>query len=261
MVTASRGCSSHPRPSQGPEPNMMKKRRPIAAMAASALVVALLGVVRLSRPSTPAQHPEPSATSIDLGTKRTAGGAAIGDGAMWILASGGGVPKAVERVDPVSLRVTRTFSLGFHARFGARGIAVGEGEVWVSVARRRNGHWDRLRGELLRIDEQTGRIRTSLIPPDPGELTLAFGSLWLAEGRRSIARIDPHSGQVIEEVPLAKGVALPDGIVAGFGSLWVEDSYRSGSLLRVDSHTGSVEAHIHDVTSVAAGASGMWVTR
>src|SRR4051812_30624285 len=101
---------------------MMSRRLLVAVVVTVLSLIAVVGVVLVSRSSGPVRHPDLSATRIDLGSDRSGEAAALGDGAMWILASGGGAPKAVERVDPVSLRVTHTYSLGFHARYDPRGI-------------------------------------------------------------------------------------------------------------------------------------------
>jgi hypothetical protein len=199
-------------------------------------------------------------TLIPLGDIRNWNGGPMvaGDGSVWIVGSGAEQPYELIRVDPESLQVTRRISLGFaDTGFQPAGLAVGDGSVWISVAVGKDGRWDLVPGELLRVDEVMGKVAERYpIPPEPSGLAVAYGSVWLAEGSGKVARIDMTTGRIIDEVDVGQ---MPAEIVPAFGSLWITRSFGEGSLVRLDPESGEKQATFPRVTNITAGAEGIWV--
>jgi hypothetical protein len=248
-----------------PEPVRGLRHRVAAGLVAGAVAVAAIGFLIIAyRPgASPPANRFPTAadaTTIDLGEEGVWSGGPLvaGDGAMWIVGSGAERPFELVRIDPVSLQITDRISLGF-ADTGLlpTGLAVGDGSAWIAVAEAKDGHWDLAPGELLRIDETTGKIPDRFaIPPDPSDVAVAYGSVWLAEGSGKVARIDPTTGRVLDEFEVGR---LPADIVPAFDSLWIIDRYGEGSLVRLDPSTGHVLARFAKVNAVSAGETRMWV--
>ena len=230
----------------------------LAAVIAVAAIGFLIAVFRSSADDLPTAR---GSTIIDLGDERNWSGGPIvaGDDAIWIVGAGAERPYEVLRIDPVLLGITDRISLGFaDTGLAPTGLAVGHGSVWVTVAKATDeGRWDRLAGELLRIDEATGTIADRFsVPPDPSGVAVGYGYVWLVEGSGKLARIDPSTGRIIQETTI--GTLLRD-VVPAFGSLWVTDAYGDGSLVRVDPTSGDVQARFQHVSIASAGDDGIWV--
>jgi streptogramin lyase len=72
----------------------------------------------------------------------------------------------------------------------------------------------------------------------------------------SLAAIDPRSGRVVADIPLG---ATPEGLVAGFGRLWVGDQGHRMTVVRADDRRRTSTALPVDPQYLAAGAGGVWV--
>jgi hypothetical protein len=160
--------------------------------------------------------------------------------------------------------MTRTVPLAGRAD----AIAAGAGSVWVADGRR--GVVSRIPQGYERVTQRyrfrpsphavrpVGRLRGS-------RASLAVGAdmVWLANGTRRLARIDPHGG------PLT-GTAAPariDAVAAGGGRVWAVSS-GSATVFRVDPETGRPEARVQlgrgggtkqFPIAIAATGFGVWV--
>jgi ABC-type branched-subunit amino acid transport system substrate-binding protein/streptogramin lyase len=175
---------------------------------------------------------------------------AAGGGAVWI--GNGHVLTSVSRVDPRTLRITRTQRLpnpghrGGTFSPGDTKLVVGAGAVWAI---------DR-DDSVARIDERSGRV-VATVPAHADQLAAGDAGVWVLSGG-SVVRIDPATNR------LGRPIRLPAfrtrGIAVGGGAVWVLDD-QEGQLWRVDPATG--DARTIGVgtgaTYVAYGAGAVWV--
>jgi DNA-binding SARP family transcriptional activator len=151
-------------------------------------------------------------SAIPLGRQTTA--IAYGYGSAWI---GTYDPRHstawLSRVRPGS---DRPESLGLETGDGAGplAVAVGEGSVWVVTSR----------GNLFGIDPKglqiTHRIRLSA--EQPTLLAVGAGSVWTANHiGYSVSQVDPDRNKVVRTIPLGSYDAVPCGIAAIHGTVYV----------------------------------------
>jgi hypothetical protein len=143
---------------------------------------------------------------------------------------------------------TRSISRTVPLRGSADAIAVGEGSVWVADGRR--GVVSRIEAGYERV---TQRIRIPIaddaarpsgrLQAPRASLSVGAGAVWLANGSKSLVRIDPDTGDVTT-TPVGRRV---EAVAAGGGAVWALSS-RSASVLRVDAGDGRVT----DTVSITA---------
>jgi glutamine cyclotransferase len=106
----------------------------------------------------------------------------------------------IQKVDPVSGRVISTIPT---PDGGASGMAWAEGSLWVGQYRRRKIH---------EVDPQTGAIiRTLESNRFVTGVTWVQGELWhgtLEAEKSELRRIDPQSGEVLEQLDVPSGIAV-----------------------------------------------------
>jgi ABC-type branched-subunit amino acid transport system substrate-binding protein/DNA-binding beta-propeller fold protein YncE/predicted Ser/Thr protein kinase len=227
---------------------------------------------------------------------------AAGGGAVWVGTGAGSesfqtrVTTGISRVDPGSLKVTRTIELsreenayGPPPSVGFPQMAIGAGALWAAGADNR----------VYRIDLATGRI-VAKIPVVARVSTLAAGAegVWFLNWTNAdVSRIDPATNRVTDRIrvdsgPLA-GIAVgggsvwvtsqddgrlwriepgrrpraidvggqPDFVGYGDGAAWTGD-YRDGVLARVDARTNAVtrRVRIDAAQALTVGAGSAWVS-
>lgn len=91
-----------------------------------------------------------------------------------------------------------------------------------------------------------GKQASVAVPKPCGAMTIAFGSLWVANCKDgNLYRIDPKTSTV--QAIIATGIANPAGetnVVAGAGSVWVP-SDKLGKIARIDPATNTVTATVN----------------
>jgi streptogramin lyase len=144
---------------------------------------------------------------------------AVGAGAGWV-ATGRGV---VARIDPASNRVVAVIKL---AGQGPEGIAVAGRIVWVAQGGR----------GMARIDAATnGLLRPVRLDLQADRVAADGGTVWVGgrsadpsfETAGAVARIQAATGRVREIVPSA----LPAGLAAGVGAVWITERDGAGGAL------------------------------
>ena len=131
-----------------------------------------------------------------------------------------------------------------------RGIAVGEGAIWVAR------HGD---DKVNRIDPTTGDQEEIDVGADPDRIAAGGGAVWVTiDDGTNLARIDPQSNRPTNPVPVDARRA-PDcencpnpGMEIGEGALWVA-SARKGRISKRDLRTGK-EEHRYELPSGYGGA-------
>jgi glutamine cyclotransferase len=106
----------------------------------------------------------------------------------------------IQKVDPDTGQVLATIPT---PEGGASGLAWAEGSLWVGQYRRRKIH---------QVDPQTGAILRSI---DSNRfvtgVTWVDGELWhgtLEDGKSELRRVDPQSGEVLEQLDMPAGTAV-----------------------------------------------------
>jgi streptogramin lyase len=143
-----------------------------------------------------------------------------------------------------------------------QGLAVGGGLVWVTNASA---------AQVYRLDFRTGKTKTARFGGFVSRPAFGFGRLWLCswDGEHGLmVRVDPRT--LRNELERNALPAEEGHFAVGFGSLWRHD-IPSGTVMRFSPHTGDPDGLIPllkthpgagflSVTSIAAGAGGVWVS-
>jgi peptide/nickel transport system substrate-binding protein len=221
--------------------------------------------------------------SIDVKTDPT--GVAVGDGAVWVAASG---TRTVYRISPQANKVVKSISVGN----GPRALAVGNGGVWVvnslddtivkidpntdlasppipvggtpvAIAIGAKSIWtaDSTTGTVSRVDAGSTppTVRTITVGNGPDAIAFADGAIWVANSLDgSVSRIDPLT-DAATAVPAGVG---PAAIASMGGAIWIADQF-GPALSRIDPVTRDVLAPINignASVGVAAGDGFLWVS-
>jgi streptogramin lyase len=171
----------------------------------------------------------------------------VGSSAVWVGARpplGSVSPSMVFRVDPRSMRVTRTVLVPEPVR----SLAVGGGGVWVVAGRRlrrisiRTGTvsqiatvgfeatvdvgagaaWvaSRQADKVFQVEIPSLRVITIPVPGGPSHLAVADDAVWVSNyGRHTLTRIDPRTSRVVGD-PIGIG-RNPQALAASGRTLWV----------------------------------------
>ena len=140
--------------------------------------------------------------------------AAVHGGTVWVA----GLDGRVFAVDADSGTLTRTIDVG-----GApRGVAVADGDVWVSLRDAR---------AVVRLDAATGE-EVARIPTggQPWPVAADEGDVWVATLEGRLLRLDPAANRVTAEAQVAP---QPRSIAVGASDVWVAS--QTGVLTRVSS--------------------------
>jgi len=175
----------------------------------------------------------------------------VGFGSIW-LASNGGAPTELLRVDPHSLAISARIPVGN----GGAYITTAFGAVWVSNIDD---------GTVSRIDPSTNTVAKTFRLGTPGDAMLvpAAGSLWsLSDGEERLLRINPTTLTVTPTSVRTKMSSGTDPIVAvGKGSLWFMAT--SAELDRVSVRTGKLQQRIPVIAPgaqhVIFAANSVWI--
>ena len=139
---------------------------------------------------------------------KTADWVAFSDEAVWVGTTG---PDGVAEIDPRTNTVTAVVTLPGSP---CAGLAVGFGALWVPLCAKPNA--------LARVDLRTHAV--SLVPgvgpaDREGGITTSPDSVWLLiDGRATLARIDPGTGRIRQQIAVPSGSLNP---LYSEGLIWV----------------------------------------
>jgi YVTN family beta-propeller protein len=177
---------------------------------------------------------------------------AFGAGAVWAASP---LTGTVVQINPQSSSVSR--STYVPARRGAvKGVAVGEGAVWISsndIVADQYG--------VFRIDPASGKVVTR-IGLRLGALGVAAGegAVWVANPLGdTVSQIEPSTNRVVRTIRVGKD---PIAVATGEEAVWVTN-YGDGTVSRIDPRRGRVLTTMKvgpNPDHVAAGVGGVWVT-
>ncbi|MGO9584508.1 MAG: ABC transporter substrate-binding protein [Acidimicrobiales bacterium] len=267
----------------------MKVRRWLGAGVSIVLIVAV-GLTKLSGPA--AAHP--AAVGIDeliattgrltgnLSLPSEPGGAASGDGSVWVTSPVSGL---LYQVDPATAAVEATVPVGNGAGAvvaegtnvwvantidgtlsevsaetdevmqsiavgpGPTGVAVGDGLVWVA---------DAPASELSVLNPTTGRLTNFALSSSPFGVAFGASSVWLSSpGANNVTRFSTAGGPAVQ-IPVGAG---PTAIAFGLGSVWVTNGL-DNTVSRINPATDAVVATVpvgDDPDSLAVAGGSVWV--
>jgi Tol biopolymer transport system component len=193
---------------------------------------------------------------------------AVGEGAVWALASSGeGASSALVRVDPTTDRVIATTPLEGEPWY----VAAGVGAVWIGSPNA---------STVQRVDPATNEVTARIELPGDGVSAIAADAqaVWVEviqnrsdQGKQNLAsllRLDPATNEVVATIPLEGLSGYDDEIAIGAGAVWVAgvtltgpSEERGADLVRIDPTTNTIAGVVPvSAFSVRAGADAVWVT-
>ena len=200
---------------------------------------------------TPTEEaPAERAREIDVGGFPNA--VAVGEGGVWVVRDG----RRLIRIDPATGAVVARIGAG--DELGSErpcGVAAGQGAVWVAT----------VSGAVARINPRTNRLSRLIAVEDAACVTVARSGVWVTSPNRGVVtRIDPATNEIAAEIDVG---AFPQGIIAGFGAVWVASADPpegvNGAVSRINPKTNEVVLSIpigNLPEYVAVGEGGVWVT-
>jgi Protein kinase domain len=181
------------------------------------------------------------------------------EGAVWVLGRGRH-ENYLLRIAPESGR--RTGLIRFSGSSAVGSLALGLGAVWVMASST---------ATLYRIDPRSARVVAQAdFGARAGRVSFNSGSVWVhvSDAGGMTLLVDPRTLEVTRSLdccPLGEGGAE----AAGFGSAWTNDP-STGTTVRWNAQTYNVAHNFRltdppffggpCLTSIAAGAGGVWVT-
>ena len=239
---------------RSPRPAGGRRRPALAIVAAVAIGGGAVAAYALTHDGPrPVVVPPNSVVVIDSARNRVTNAISLGGGAIpgAIAAGSSGVwvtnaaEQTVVRIDPRRLSISDTYNVGG----AATDVALGPGAAWVVTGNDNT---------LVRLDAQTGDMRTALLPATPaGVFGLATGGgfVWLVSG--TLLKFDPRTQAIVAR---AKGNCCdPLDVAYGRRAVWVAERAESvakvgaDSVRRVSEHRiGELDGHL------AVGYGSIW---
>lgn len=163
------------------------------------------GLVRLDR-----ARPDTGAQTVALPESGFA--VATDENVVWVA----GLEGRVFAVDADTAAVVRTVEVGD----APRGVAVADGDVWVSLRDAR---------AVVRLDAATGKeVARIATEGQPWPIAAGGGYVWVATLEGRLLRIDPARNDITAEAEVAP---QPRGVAVGADAVWVAS--QTGGLARV----------------------------
>jgi streptogramin lyase len=185
----------------------------------------LIGVLALP---IQAQQKIPADLNIEMTIPKPASSMAFGYGALWTMHEG-----RMLKIDGATVEVTEIEMPGAEAALlmmeldRYRGIAVGEGAVWLA---------DMASSSIFRIDPVTNKVGLTIttdIFGAQGSIAAGFGSVWVVtfdKRDKRLTRYNAVTGASEAAIDLPEA---GEGVLAAFGNIWVTAANRP-ALYRID---------------------------
>jgi hypothetical protein len=216
------------------------------------------GAVQAPRETSAFERIDPVSGAIDRSfmTKTGASVVAVGGGSLWSTGYLGGRVRGSARADATSGVVSK-LDIGIYGDLVAAdetaAYYVGSGSDRVARVSAKTG---------LLTDSMTLATNASLaagkIAPNPTDVALGGGALWISETDGTLLRIDPHLDRIVASIPACR-YAL--AVAYGEGGVWV--ACGDDTVVRVDPATGALGPPISVgrlPRGIAAGEGAVWVT-
>ncbi|HEX4681047.1 MAG TPA: hypothetical protein VH210_17725 [Gaiellaceae bacterium] len=233
----------------------------------SDLAIGAGGVWLAGRPRGDVAHPleyakleriDPATGHVDreFGTSTAASVLAAGGHALWSTGMTPGDERGAARSDPETGAMRKVNIVIYGDLIAADEHAA----YWVgSVASR-----------VARVSTRTSRLTNSLplatdaslaaghVPPNPTDVALGGGALWISAVDGSLIRVDPGLRGIVASIPVCDNALA---VAYGEGAVWV--ACGNATVVRVDPKTDQPGAPIHVGAlprGIAAGEGAVWVT-
>jgi len=176
-------------PSPPPKPVVLRRPALLAGVAALVVVAVVVGLVLGGGGKGPAGQPSHSPTAIGLAAS-----------------------DRVARISQAGSDVTLSKVSAVKTGRDPRGIAFGEGSIWVA-----NGG----DGTVSRIDPATNKAVVIKVGKEPNAIGVGEGGVWVVNRlSHSVSRIDPGTNTVVATIDL-NAPGFPSTIAVGEGAVWV----------------------------------------
>jgi DNA-binding beta-propeller fold protein YncE len=201
---------------------------------------------------------DPASDSIDrtFDTRTGASVIAAGGGAVWSTGYLGGHVRGAARSDAL----TGAMSKVDIEIYGDLVAADDQAAYWVAS----------IGDRIARVSARTGLLTASLplatdaslaagrIPPNPTDVAVGGGAVWISAVDGSLIRVDPHLRGIVASIPVCRNAL---GVAYGENAVWV--ACADNTVVRVDPSTDQAGAPIQVGSlprGIAAGAGAVWVT-
>lgn len=173
---------------------------------------------------------------------------AFGFGSIWMMSEA-----KLIRVNPTDNSFIEIPIEGAVGKY--RGIAVGEGGVWIP---------DTGTQKIFKIDPGTNRLALTIpakVFGSEGSIGVGAGSIWAITGpgfQSKLTRFDAATGSEQAAIPMPRGC---NGVIFDFDSVWITGSM-TNELYRVDPGTNSIIATIAvhpEPGFLSSGEESVWV--
>ena len=123
---------------------------------------------------------------------------------------------------------------------------------------------------VVRVDLESGEVVADISVPKPTGIAIGFDGVWVVEHRDdTIARIDPGTNEVVEEIGLGErgpndlcGMCV-ENVVVGDDAVWTANN-EGRSVSRIDPKSNKVTATIDlplRAWAVSAGGGSIWASQ
>ena len=235
--------------------------------AANALTVGAGGVwlaghsrsaVQGALETTALERIDPVSGAIDRSfeTKTGASVVAAGGGSLWSTGYLGGHVRGAAQSDAVS-GVMSKLDIGIYGDL----VAADDTAAYYVAS---------IGNRVARVSTKTGRLTDSMtlvsdaslaagnIPPNPTDVTVGGGAVWISETDGTVLRLDPHLGGIVATIPACRNALA---VAYGEGAVWV--ACGNDTVVRIDlaMDTPSRPIAVGGLPrGIAAGEGAVWVT-
>lgn len=214
--------------------------------------------VQSSLETTSLERIDPRSGAIDRSfvTKTGATVVAAGGGALWSTGYLGGHIRGAARSDAASGAMSR-LDIGIYGDL----VAADDAAAYYVAS---------VGDRVARVSTKTGRLTDSMtlasdaslaagkIQPNPTDVAVGGGAVWISETDGTIVRIDPRLNGIVASIPACRNALA---VAYGEGAVWV--ACADNTVVRVDPATDTPGRAISVgrlPRGIAAGEGAVWVT-
>ena len=197
---------------------------------------------------TGAAENKPAEVVIQAEIPRNGDFLGFGFNSLWMMSD-----KGLARINPADNSVTDITIEGAVGPY--RGIAIGEGAVWIPAVGSQT---------IYKIDPGNNEVVLKIASDfrgSEGSIGIGEGAVWILtaeDHNKTLARYNPSSGMKEASIALPASCA---GVIVDFGSVWVS-AMTKGYLYRVDPQSNTIAATVaieSGARFLSSGENSIWV--